>query len=67
MLYAAHLRGWGSSAWEVLVPEHKVFVLAARESSVLQVLKATLLTVYTAEQLRLSSTFCDYGENPAFT
>jgi len=51
----------------VLVPEHKVFVLAARESSVLQVLKATLLTVYTAEQLRLSSTFCDYGENPAFT
>lgn len=32
----------------------------------LRVLKATLLTGYTAEQIRLSSTSCDCGKNPAF-
>lgn len=32
----------------------------------LRVLKATLLIGYTAEQIRLSSTSCDCGKNPAF-
>lgn len=56
-----------SSVWETVAPEQEVFVLEAHEISVLQVLKATVLTGYTAELLRLSSTFCDYGENPSFT